>query len=532
MPKVTTSKEIATTKFVDDTGNTVNAEYTGRKFQYITHQTLYSSSERACRAMLGVLAIVATLGLALLISKEVGHLFTKSVKSFWVEKLPVENDGTPNIPENVVQIKPVLKPKIKKERVKESEQKGPETLHLITFPEGMIRSGYGEYIVFRNQERHDKSDIKKDVFEKVYQIFNTYSPAKIINDCPKIEEAQEKCVNRYQLIRNEVKKIDEHLEIAFVPRTLYELILIRKAIKEDVKHNKVCPLVQPENHKKTTNEVEKRTKCWHLIYFDHIGDNNEPNVKDIAYRLNRVITKMLSPTTEGVSVQKLLEFTNAEITFLQDYHTKCSLQREEYKKKGETSERFWVVDGCPGPAINFGYEMPNVYSPVCLRNEQDAQIIRNAVALECSKVAQESFLLYRGTDEAKEEPYCKNDSNRPYSLSYGSSLFAGILYDGSAVAFRYARAQKNAYVIPIPFNQLNHSPFFIPPTNTLCQISARGESFHARTKAWKGFDVKKIAGIWGIFGANKYGDHLKSELSRENLISEFHALKANAVMLK
>lgn len=534
MPKVNASREVNITKFVDEAGNTVNPEYAGRKFEHITHKTLYSSSARACRGMLGVLAIVMTLGLAL-ISKEVRDLLTKSTKFIWVEKSPVEPIETPKMPTNVTQIKLDPKPEIKQadKPVFNQEVKEPVIPPLHTPSVGAIKSGYGEYIVFRDQKGCNKDDIKKDVFEKVYQIFNKYSPAKIINDCPDSNEAQEKCADRYQLIRNEVKKIDEHLEIAFVPRTLFELIFIRKAINEDVKHNKVCLMQEPDNHKKThNNEVEKRTKCWHLICFEHMGDNNDPSVKETAYRLNRVMIKTLAPTVEGFSHQKLIDFTNEEITFLQKYHKKCSASRDEWKKKGGGGQPFWVGHGeSPGPAINFGYEIPSSYSPIYLRNE-DAQIIRNAVALECSKIAQESFLLYRGANLAKDEPYCSDDHNNAYSLSYGSSLFAGILYDAGASAFRYARSEDNAYVIPVPFNKLNLSPFFIPTTNTLCQLSGYGESFHSRTKAWKNFDVKNVKGIKGGFGADKYGDNLKSERSRENLISEFHAFKAKAIMLK
>lgn len=356
MPKISASKEITTTKFVDEAGNTVNTEYAGRKFLHITHKTFYSSSARACRAMLGVVALIVTLGLAI-ISKEVRRLLTQSTQSFWVEKTPVEEKKTPNTPENKAPLKLA------------------ETPRQITPLPDAITSGYGEYIVFRNQEGRDKRDIQKDVFEKVYQIFNTYSPAKIINDCPQIEEAQETCANRYHLIRNEVKKIDEHLEIAFVPRTLYELIYIRKAINEDVKHNKVCPNLIPENHTKTNNETEKRTKCWHSIYFDHMGDNNDPRVKETAYRLNRVMIKALAPVSEGLSSEKLLELTREETTFLQDYYQKCTQRHEEYRKNKETGEVFWnVFNRCRGPAINFGYEIPGDNSPMGLRNLRTRRI--------------------------------------------------------------------------------------------------------------------------------------------------------------
>ena len=51
-----------------------------------------------------------------------------------------------------------------------------------------------------------------------------------------------------------------------------------------------------------------------------------------------------------------------------------------------------------------------------IRNDQDAQIIRNAVALECSK-AGHCFLMYRGTKNIKnDKPYCRDNPDIPFSI--------------------------------------------------------------------------------------------------------------------
>ncbi|MEI6243208.1 MAG: hypothetical protein WCP39_07415, partial [Chlamydiota bacterium] len=42
------------------------------------------------------------------------------------------------------------------------------------------------------------------------------------------------CSSRYEIIQEEIKKIDPALEIAFIPRTLYELIFIEQCIQEDL----------------------------------------------------------------------------------------------------------------------------------------------------------------------------------------------------------------------------------------------------------------------------------------------------------
>ncbi|QLH35469.1 MAG: hypothetical protein HWD61_04370 [Parachlamydiaceae bacterium] len=166
-----------------------------------------------------------------------------------------------------------------------------------------------------------------------------------------------------------------------------------------------------------------------------------------------------------------------------------------------------------------------------IRNEIDAQIIRDAVALECSKIAQHSLFLYRGGDFQKDSISCWGDKDKAYSLSFGSSLFAGCLFDGGATAFHYMRNGKNAYAIPVSFDQLTRSPFFVPTTHTLAQLFGDGEIFHARTKAWKDYDANKLGGM--NMGANGHErNHLISNLSKEELYAQFETYKNKAVQLK
>ena len=77
-------------------------------------------------------------------------------------------------------------------------------------------------------------------------------------------------------------------------------------------------------------------------------------------------------------------------------------------------------------------------------------------------------------------------------------------------------------------------PFYIPITHPSAQLLAYGEIFHARTKAWKDFNVKKIEGINAMnFGGNGHvRDHLKSNLSQEELMNQFKKYKSKAIQLK
>ncbi|MBA3603083.1 MAG: hypothetical protein H0W50_05460 [Parachlamydiaceae bacterium] len=93
------------------------------------------------------------------------------------------------------------------------------------------------------------------------------------------------------------------------------------------------------------------------------------------------------------------------------------------------------------------------------------------------------------------------------------------------------RNGQNAYAVPVTFDQLNDSPFFVPTTHTVAQLFGDGEIFHARTKAWKDFDLKKIGGM-NVGAKGHVRDHLSSNLGKEEVDSQFKAYKNKAFQLK
>ncbi|MBS0655633.1 MAG: hypothetical protein JSR46_07645 [Verrucomicrobia bacterium] len=399
----------------------------------------------------------------------------------------------------------------------------------LDITEGQVQTGQGEYIVFHNLPNSDKKEVSRETYEQVYRVLNEYAPAAIVNR--NIDTAMSECTKRYEIITSKVKEIDPTLAVVFIPRTLYELIFIRKCIREDVKKQKICEELAPR--KRTTLELEGEhvpsKKCWHLCYFDDVGDNNNLGVREVAYRLNRTINKALCPKPGGFTHQELAQYAEREIEFLKDHH-KNGLATMETPTQDIRS----IIDHAPmpGPTINFGGEYTkSPITPMGIRNDTDAELIRNAIAIDCSKAAQGAFFLYRGANFENDAPCLNIDLNIPYSLSYGSSLFAGCLYDGGATAFRYMRNEQNAYAIPVPFDQLHTSPFYIPHTNTIVQIFGEGECFHARTKVWKEAHLQSIKGIKGIINGDQR-DHLRSDFTKEGLIAEFQRYKDMALHLK
>ncbi|MGB7129014.1 MAG: hypothetical protein WBD50_08020 [Candidatus Rhabdochlamydia sp.] len=395
-----------------------------------------------------------------------------------------------------------------------------------------ITMGQGEYVVFQSGEN---KELSRKLFEQVYEILIQYSPTAIINSGS--DKAIEMCKNRYELIQSKVQEIDPSLEVVFVPRTLYELFFIRKCIREDIKHKKICCFVIPSAHKdllaETTKynleyithlkEIRETKKCWHLCCFDDDGDNKHTGVKDVAYRLNQVIVQTLSPSKNGFTYQEISEFAEKEISFLKDLYQ----QREKIRSDINDLDSF-----TQGPTISFTQELNyGAIKAMGIRNDADAQIIREAIRLECSDTAKYFLFLYRGGNFQKDF-ISHYDKKIPYSRSYGTSLFAGCVYDVGATAFHYMRNQPNGYAIPVPFDQLNTSVFYIPPLHTVAQLFGKGDFFHARTKVWQGFNPhQELRGVMAS-GKKNQRECLKSDLSKDDLTTLFQKYKSTAIQLK
>lgn len=418
--------------------------------------------------------------------------------------------------------------------------------NLFNNQNNLITMGQGEYIVFHQSSTGEKRGLSPELYERAFQVLVQYSPGAIMQR--EAADASQICADRYNVLKTKLKEIDPTLEAAFVPKTLYEMVYLKQCIEEDVNADKVCPLLDRGKHpfafkkfqslKVVNNEQEYKAffenrKCWHLNFFpDHQEHHNEPGIINIASRLNQIMLNTFNPSSQGFTYQQLSTFTENHINFLKTHHNSrawfINPTKEDLAKHNCENIHLW-----PGPAINFAIR--NTYQssqPMGIRDDADARIIRHAIALECSAIAQHSLFIFRGSNYKKDLPVSASDKAKAYSLSYGS-LFAGALFDAGATAFTYMRRNHlNAYALPIPLDHLaNDSPFFIPAHHTLVGMCGGGETFHTRTKGWNNFDVKNFAGM-NIRHHQETLDHLKSNMSQNELIRSFLTIKRRAIHLK
>lgn len=384
----------------------------------------------------------------------------------------------------------------------------------------VIHGGYGEYVVYRTGDGKIE-EVDEKIYQKCYDIFS-----KIRAEGGDTEEAS-------------LQEIDPEIKITFIPRTLYELFFLRECVQEDLDKGKICENI--ENHRiyATTKNDEMRElckqallasqPCWHTRYsFKDFGNDQDEEIKKTAYRLNNVILKKLDLTNPGnLSFQRIHELGNNIIEFMKECHITSGSERAK-----KLEQMVQCADG--GVSSNISNEMSRGGTQPCgIPNEEMAKIIQNAIALECSKKAKNSFILYRGSI-AQNDHLVNSITGNAYSLSYGTGLFAGAMFDPGATAFRYMRGKNNAFALLIPKSMQKDSPFCIPKTHPLCQFLGGGELFHARTKAWtKNIAEDASAGCSsaGMGSVKNLPDEFKADVTKEKLEESFGEYMKTAISL-
>lgn len=353
--------------------------------------------------------------------------------------------------------------------------------------------GQGEYVL----SYVDGRVLERKVWDEVYDLVMKHSRS---------HDPQ-----RGFVLNQELLKLYPGLRAGFVPRTYYELIFIRLCILEDLKYGKMCTNLWLRTHK--TDELKSdRVDCWHECCFDDEGSDEK--VKGVAYRMNQVISKLNPPFT----IKRLFALVGKEIVFFKNHF-------EQHQNNFD-----FIHSHIHSPTTNFATN--NTYGGIkCMPLDEDHEdILYKALILECS--AQDHVLIFRGSDIKTDNVQVEVKGEMiPRTFSFGTSVFAGCVYDGGATAFYYMRRAPHAYVLKIPFSKMKSSIFFVPQVHTLAQLYGTGEKFHVRTKCWKEFPVEKIRGV-NCSENNKLRDHLKSDISKVDFLAEFKAWKEKAIFLK
>lgn len=145
----------------------------------------------------------------------------------------------------------------------------------------------------------------------------------------------------------------------------------------------------------------------------------------------------------------------------------------------------------------------------------------------------------------------KNKETTPYSVSFGSYLFAGALRDRTACAYTFLNGERVmtshsenftksvGYALLINkadyVEHQNSQLFFIPPLSSLASLFMRGEYFHPRSKAAIALksNTNKVMGVHGTGISDPAGVILitRDPLKHAALFSEFLAENGRIIQL-
>jgi hypothetical protein len=413
-------------------------------------------------------------------------------------------------------------------------QEKPKVLKTIDFSrDGLdrdreVRDGYGE-LILRVKEGNQFRPASQEECAKAYKIFQKHVPKL---------DGKKPDASRIELIRRELGEIHPHLVGTFIPRTLFDLIFIRASIAEDLEKARVFPFKNPqapsedelndlrhrcypsENSWCKTTKPYKGIEIPSVLKFQLLSDVASQNDRllFLATRLNALACQVIGASGgEHLSLGQIEGLVEEQIRFLKE------MQKHPRAKD---------IPNCgePGPSSNFlnTHSFRGGMRPMAVNTQKAEQIIKNASLLECLPSSIGKVILYRGADFSKDSP----ERSGPNSLSFGMSLFAGVVNDGGATAYSYMRDENlDAYAVPVDLNKANSDLFYLPSLTALESLFGHGESFHARSKAYLDPKNTRIGGFLGSEGLQKEAmDRLfRSSLPKEAFLERYHLQEKFAV---
>lgn len=434
---------------------------------------------------------------------------------------------------------------------------------IPTLPEaqnGEIKNGYGEYLIYRLCSDGQKEAITTQEYEKIYSIIENSRSL----------DGEEISQDRHAYLQAKIQEqLGHDVHLAFIPRTLYELIYAKQCIQEDI-DKKICSHARGTNilwalqeddwfekFNKGVSKAEFVKGCmekgfWQQCLFDDKDylnnftakgsyDYREKHIKAVAAELNRVaLSHFKKCSTEIFTYSDFKEVNHEILSFMKELHNPESELHAKVQKISPTS-----AGAYGGIAKDFAEEKTKVWGkadqyPMGIACQRHEQIIQKAMQLECSAEAINSFIFYRGgvfsNDKLikEEESWNGKISTTANSLSYGTSPYAGFLYDGGGTAFHFMRRHSvdaQAFIVPMKKQKLGKTPFHFYNVHPLIQLMSRGEIFHVRTKIWNMNSKGKVSGFESTVEDVYFENCLKSQDTQEKMEKRFQKYKNKAYLL-
>lgn len=418
-------------------------------------------------------------------------------------------------------------------------------------PKDMITNGYGEYLIYRITSGGKKEAITEIEYEKIFGILEEVRGAKG-DQIPQ---------NRHDHLKTRIQnELDQNVFVSFIPRTIYELLYLRESIQEDLDKQSCCNARESgilfvfkkisDDKKQNFLNATMKEGFWQQCLFEdedyemQFAQKNQfdyrlSHLRKIAAKLNSVALKLFNTCcshNDGFTYAEIEQALEPLVTFFKELHDPQSKMHAKAMTVREITY--------PGIARQCAEEATKIWGsrkryPLGIADERHEKIIHNAILLECSTEAANGIVLYRGSQFEKDDlsRQCLSSGiTYTNSLSYGTGLYAGALYDGGATAFHYMRQNHlDAQALIVPFKKIHSSKtvFHVFNVHPLIQLMSEGEIFHARTKVWELNAEDKVLGFEGTNETDyaKVKACCKISLSQEKMGEKFSKYKNRIYLL-
>lgn len=316
-------------------------------------------------------------------------------------------------------------------------------------------------------------------------------------------------------IENKIKEEtkDKSYRVIFVPTALYELFIIsialnpnasnpiRKALGNMAQNNlhniSLNDILEEESSKQQKYlKIKNRYHSVNKIFYSGPDGAFFYLNKELGNKIKESISALDSGSLEAITKELINNIRKFENNFFLVGDIPLSMPStfsfEEDKHKS-------LIDSLINRVITLEFEAQKINKGLLLRGSSFFTFEKIGDPKEQSSKILAGSTLYTLTEAI----YYKEDAFSSYSVSFGNSLFAGLLFDKNACALTYlCRKPHTGYSLFINkkeyIDNFNSDLLFIAPLSTLAGVFSKGEWFHSRTKA--AIKKKKEDELGHIFG--------------------------------
>ncbi len=342
--------------------------------------------------------------------------------------------------------------------------------------------------------------LDKPYAKAIADIMLTYSwPTVIANSSLASEESAELFSNKAyaeeQFITEKLQKINSNYRALFIPTALYELFAIiyySGSLENCLKKIEKSFFLGSINLQINLNSIDKKNQQIKEKNYDLYRASNSFFYSDAFFIINNELISALFDFYKPAKKIKNKEVLSAELknrvpdfaAFLLKNKKSSGIDlKESLLPSSNTLNKSSIL----ARALSLEYEAAEANRTVLFRGSSGIELKirkhssnnRNRLELLGSSIKEE------GLFNTILERYSSRNY-KPYSVSFGNSLFAGYFNDKGACAYEYLYSFGGYALFLDKKDQIEHESsnlFFIAPLGTLAGLFERGEFFHSRTKA-------------------------------------------------